>query len=160
MTELNTTREERSEAFELTQTVYYGANTLMNLTSEMSSDIDTLEDELASVREELSKSDSMVITANEQAIRYREERDRLREELNRSKDYVDELKDWGKTVVQKLEDERDAYATRNAEVLKERDKLREELESARLFIDCYLMAGEQETGKALANYIARFGGRE
>jgi hypothetical protein len=44
--------------------------------------------------------------------------------------------------------------------LDELTRVREELESARQFIDCYLMAGEQETGQALANYIARFGGRE
>jgi hypothetical protein len=56
--------------------------------------------------------------------------------------------------------DRKEMQARIATLEKERDKLREELESARLFIDCYLMAGEQETGKALANYIARFGGRD
>jgi GTPase involved in cell partitioning and DNA repair len=76
MTELNTTREKRDETIRR-----HDIEGGMTLYGRIAQDANALEDELARVREELSKSDSMVITANEQAIMYREEREKLREEL-------------------------------------------------------------------------------
>ncbi len=178
MKPLNTTREERDDAVKegnRNQEIF-GHRRWETWAAE---DANTLEDELARVRDELSNRLHEITAVRKCWLDTEAERDKLREELNRSKDYVDELKEWGKTVVPKLEEERDAYALRNAEVKKERDKLREELEanrnelqSARRVIAKYKVA-DQWTGDnfeggyayvsasdARDEHDARFGGRD